>query len=1250
MSATYTDDFDIEFPGPPGESQADILRRTGQFGVLPTDTDAEVMSKLAAVPAAVFTSAQRFGTLAEREAIPLGERKRGLRFLVTVDGDGNPIWRVFEWRLAGDPSGPLATGEPRTSAGWEGLYTEWERKNLGIGFFGKLAQENVAGTLFYESLADDLAKIDKASVGVRVSDFRARALSGSSPLAVALEWDADGAIDGFDLSWGVNYSVHLGPGVRTFRPPVWQSQTVATLTSDSMGEAKGYEATAAALGLTLNNVSKFSSGALQPYRLGTRPIYLTVTGNTIPASGAGVGVTAINGAAPGFVQGGDGFEPQRFLNTYPGDTISTNCSVSGTLAGRRGVVSVPNGGTPTYTFTPNDGVSVATTATPQSIFIPDNLAHLSTDELWIRLSQNYFYADYTPVFPNNINPRVLDDIQAIVERARGQRIIILALTPGNDMAPATSKKGTALRYFNNQLRTRWPQYAAWLKNVTYSGQSFTGNNMDFIRQFGRDGSANDQADYDNGLLPRSCMADDPHLNAKGQALEQAFLQLYRAAQQVPPTITADTIFNLTATGTNPRTSAVTTASASASILSGTEATLYADVAALKAAGGVGGSPYYATRAAGAAAVATGGFFTSNESGALRRYERTATAPNYADRGPVVSKADVGLGSADNTPDTDKPISTAQAAALTLKASVSDLALTTTIASRVKSPEMFGTVAGTDSTTALTTASNALKTTSGVLSLTPGLPYRMNARFDIGGVKNTVIDGNMQLLKQIGENHTLYALPGASNVADFSTEPVLPMVGDYTRGATSLVLATPSAVSAFAPGDYIWIRSRQCITPKSGDAVRQPVAELNKVKSVDPATGTINLRYPLVKDYIKDTVNNDPYKGGLFPHGVVVATGAASITAENLVIRNLIVDDQASFNKYAAYFRQVWNVTFENCTFNCKIGLVPRGRFIRIRGCNFEMATPLGTLFTGEYAIAPDTGTSDVWITDNYLNNINGFSYLHMHEGLANFHIARNTFMNALTKETDEGPYGCINLVGGSWNINIDQNTFINGPKARSGIATGIGGIRSVGTWAADQGHVGLNITRNIFIGKFGDFPLDVSDINGGTVRAYVNANRFFCTTDQAYIMRVSTPGAFVTNNECPRDKILVNNSTSVLQHMNMPVSLVDLDYLTADGARISQRATGLDTPRLLFENIADGKAVTVRMGADGTLIFGTDATPRASSGTSTMLLRKASQLTSDGLGALDILVRLAGANVSKQIQVGAADSAGTGFRTLRISN
>jgi hypothetical protein len=46
MSAIYTDDFDVAFPGPPGPSQADILRRTGQYGVLPTDTDEQVMAKL----------------------------------------------------------------------------------------------------------------------------------------------------------------------------------------------------------------------------------------------------------------------------------------------------------------------------------------------------------------------------------------------------------------------------------------------------------------------------------------------------------------------------------------------------------------------------------------------------------------------------------------------------------------------------------------------------------------------------------------------------------------------------------------------------------------------------------------------------------------------------------------------------------------------------------------------------------------------------------------------------------------------------------------------------------------------------------------------------------------------------------------------------------------------------------------------------------------------------------------------------
>jgi lysophospholipase L1-like esterase len=57
--------------GARGESQADILRRTGQFGVLPTDTDPQVMAKLVAAAITTATDAINDETAARQAAIEL---------------------------------------------------------------------------------------------------------------------------------------------------------------------------------------------------------------------------------------------------------------------------------------------------------------------------------------------------------------------------------------------------------------------------------------------------------------------------------------------------------------------------------------------------------------------------------------------------------------------------------------------------------------------------------------------------------------------------------------------------------------------------------------------------------------------------------------------------------------------------------------------------------------------------------------------------------------------------------------------------------------------------------------------------------------------------------------------------------------------------------------------------------------------------------------------------------------------------
>lgn len=59
----------INVSGARGESQADILRRTGQFGVLPTDTDQQAMVKLGAAATAVAIDAIDDETAARQAAV-----------------------------------------------------------------------------------------------------------------------------------------------------------------------------------------------------------------------------------------------------------------------------------------------------------------------------------------------------------------------------------------------------------------------------------------------------------------------------------------------------------------------------------------------------------------------------------------------------------------------------------------------------------------------------------------------------------------------------------------------------------------------------------------------------------------------------------------------------------------------------------------------------------------------------------------------------------------------------------------------------------------------------------------------------------------------------------------------------------------------------------------------------------------------------------------------------------------------------
>ncbi|WP_394658414.1 hypothetical protein [uncultured Novosphingobium sp.] len=100
--------FKGEVRGLRGESQADILRRTGQYGVLPTDTDAQAMAKFAAAAeSAAFIQAERANDEADRA------QDEANRSEVARQGSEQAKDTARGWA-----EGPVPTGGTRSAKGW----------------------------------------------------------------------------------------------------------------------------------------------------------------------------------------------------------------------------------------------------------------------------------------------------------------------------------------------------------------------------------------------------------------------------------------------------------------------------------------------------------------------------------------------------------------------------------------------------------------------------------------------------------------------------------------------------------------------------------------------------------------------------------------------------------------------------------------------------------------------------------------------------------------------------------------------------------------------------------------------------------------------------------------------------------------------------------------------------------------------------------------------------------------------------
>jgi hypothetical protein len=560
----------------------------------------------------------------------------------------------------------------------------------------------------------------------------------------------------------------------------------------------------------------------------------------------------------------------------------------------------------------------------------------------------------------------------------------------------------------------------------------------------------------------------------------------------------------------------------------------------------------------------------------------------------------------------------------------------------------GVWTGTDDTVALQAAAAWFSSTPGaILTFAEGKNYLIYDRFTIIGASHATINGNGASLIQMSNNHTIFCIPGVSGVSDFSTEPVIDMVGNYDAGATEIVL---TSVASIVVGDYLWIRSRQTITPLPATPSRQPVAEIVIVKAKDAGTNTITLEYPISKDYIKDTVNVDPTTGLPYPHGVVLAENFARITAEYLTIDNLNVIDTAGVLKFAVFLWQVFRCNLIDMAVDAGNGFVVRGAFvnmIRLQGKITAKGTPAAQ---GNFAIAPDTGSSHYLIDTPYFWSDNAFPYLHLHEGLSDIEVRGGTFMSATDTPIAFGGgviIGVCQITGGCWGIRLTGQTFINSPTPVSGL---VHGVRVTNNETLMPGGIkGVVIERTKFCGTFNGSALLVDPVTGEGVDV-ITPDVTEATSSDPWLISLLAPTCLLFEPRGDFTKIRNNGSRSRTYMRDKMMQLADFATVGNQGPLITGRQAGQGTPPLWWENTATNNNFNISTNLNGTLYFNGGGTPGASLGTTVALILPDSQLTTNQDTNFWLLTRIGGVNTLKKVTLDAADSAGVGFRGLRVTN
>lgn len=110
------------------------------------------------------------------------------------------------------------------------------------------------------------------------------------------------------------------------------------------------------------------------------------------------------------------------------------------------------------------------------------------------------------------------------------------------------------------------------------------------------------------------------------------------------------------------------------------------------------------------------------------------------------------------------------------------------------------------------------------------------------------------------------------------------------------------------------------------------------------------------------------------------------------------------------------------------GMVIRGRHIVVEDCisiiNANWSEPLYR----PYALAFDTGTSEVKVRNFVADGGDNITYLHLHEGLADVLVRNVKIRNGTQYDSRAPAVAAVSILGTSWNVWIDDVTIVNNPQ------------------------------------------------------------------------------------------------------------------------------------------------------------------------------------------------------------------------------